>query len=153
MGTFQSFRFRQISGLQMSGLSRVACISIEYIKIVLESNVVFICFIFDCGFGLKPTFFSVGAVKYPKSSYSLEKSADYQKQLQTDVSKIFEEEHLEKYGTPKYVHSISQETVHSGESALFSNKLLAPSRVSISLMLLALDGYGMANCIIVSLKK
>ena len=41
MGTFQSVRFRQKSGLQLSGLSRVACISIYYIKTVFESNAVF----------------------------------------------------------------------------------------------------------------
>ncbi|CAH1781688.1 unnamed protein product [Owenia fusiformis] len=80
--------------------------------------------------GVRPHGGVKGQPAHPLNLYSFSKEESYQQEMRESIDQLFEEEYLAQCGSPKYaVRMSNEEVVHSGESALFSNKLLAPSRL------------------------
>lgn len=70
-----------------------------------------------------------GSKYHPPGQFSHDKSREYHDQLRNDIDNFLDDEYLTEKGTPKYVADYTKETVHSGESPLFTNKLLAQNKL------------------------
>ncbi|XP_064638836.1 uncharacterized protein LOC135494628 isoform X2 [Lineus longissimus] len=76
--------------------------------------------------GFRPHGGNRGSKKHPTNEFSYKKNADYHRKLREDIDKLFDDEAKERKQTPSWVHDVTKETSHSGESPLF--KHLSPNK-------------------------
>ena len=74
---------------------------------------------------------SAGSRDHPPSIHSFDKPDEYHHELRQDMDQMQSMANLEDIGSPAWVNDVTAEPSHSGESTLFTQKLLAASRVSL----------------------
>ena len=72
----------------------------------------------------------IGTHQHPPSRFSFDKTGEYQQQLEKDLEKLLQEDHLESSGSPTWAIEATKIVHHAGKSQLFNKKLLAASKVT-----------------------
>ena len=66
----------------------------------------------------------------PPGQFSFNKDDTYVSEIQDEYQLLLNQENQENHGAPYWVSDVQREVTHSGESPLFTNKLLATGKVT-----------------------
>lgn len=75
------------------------------------------------------TLYISGAKPLPPGQFSFNKEQAYQQEIEEEYRILVANENYEAHGAPYWLSDVQREVTHSGESPLFTNRLLATGKV------------------------
>jgi hypothetical protein len=75
-------------------------------------------------------FIITGSKKHPLSPFSFNKDEKHHQEIIESIDRQFDEDFIDRHGSPAWVVDANREISHSGGNPLFINRLLSPCKVS-----------------------